>query len=64
MIRQNRIHKLLHRDDIIWVHDYHLIPMARFLWIARLDLSRGRVARRCTGITSIHPTRPHGEAVA
>ncbi len=23
--------KLLRRDDIIWVHDYHLIPMARFL---------------------------------
>ena len=25
------LHKLLRRDDIIWVHDYHLIPMARFL---------------------------------
>ena len=26
-----QLHKLLRRDDIIWVHDYHLIPMARFL---------------------------------
>ncbi len=25
------LHKLLRRDDIIWVHDYHLIPMAHFL---------------------------------
>ena len=26
-----QVHKLLRPDDIIWVHDYHLIPMARFL---------------------------------
>ena len=26
-----QVHRLLRRDDIIWVHDYHLIPMARFL---------------------------------
>jgi Glycosyltransferase family 20 len=26
-----QLHKLLRRDDMIWVHDYHLIPMARFL---------------------------------
>jgi trehalose 6-phosphate synthase len=26
-----RLHKMLRRDDIIWVHDYHLIPLARFL---------------------------------
>jgi trehalose 6-phosphate synthase len=26
-----QLHKLLRRDDIIWVHDYHFIPMARFL---------------------------------
>jgi trehalose-6-phosphate synthase len=26
-----QLQKLLRRDDIIWVHDYHLIPMARFL---------------------------------
>src|SRR3984893_4732095 len=26
-----QLHKLLRRDDIIWFHDYHLIPMARFL---------------------------------
>jgi len=26
-----QLHKLLRRDDTIWVHDYHLIPMARFL---------------------------------
>ncbi|HEV2042833.1 MAG TPA: trehalose-6-phosphate synthase [Casimicrobiaceae bacterium] len=26
-----QLHKLLRRDDMIWVHDYHLIPMASFL---------------------------------
>jgi trehalose 6-phosphate synthase len=26
-----QLNKLLRRDDVIWVHDYHLIPMARFL---------------------------------
>jgi trehalose 6-phosphate synthase len=26
-----QLHKILQRDDIIWVHDYHFIPMARFL---------------------------------
>ena len=26
-----QVHKLLRPDDIIWVHDYHLIPMVRFL---------------------------------
>ena len=26
-----QLHKLLRRDDIIWVHDYHFIPMARVL---------------------------------
>lgn len=26
-----QLHRLLRPDDIIWVHDYHLIPMARFL---------------------------------
>jgi trehalose 6-phosphate synthase len=26
-----QLHKMLRRDDIIWVHDYHFIPMARFL---------------------------------
>jgi trehalose 6-phosphate synthase len=25
------LHKMLRQDDIIWVHDYHLIPLARFL---------------------------------
>ncbi|MGH6796305.1 MAG: alpha,alpha-trehalose-phosphate synthase (UDP-forming), partial [Methylocella sp.] len=25
------LHKLLRRDDVIWVHDYHLIPLGRFL---------------------------------
>jgi Glycosyltransferase family 20 len=25
------VHKMLRRDDIIWVHDYHFIPMARVL---------------------------------
>ena len=24
-----QLHKMLRRDDIIWVHDYHFIPMAR-----------------------------------
>ena len=26
-----QLHKMLRRDDIIWVHDYHFIPMARVL---------------------------------
>ena len=26
-----QLHKMLRRDDVIWVHDYHLIPLARFL---------------------------------
>ncbi len=26
-----QLHKMLRQDDIIWMHDYHLIPMARFL---------------------------------
>jgi trehalose 6-phosphate synthase len=26
-----QLQKLLHPNDMIWVHDYHLIPMARFL---------------------------------
>jgi trehalose 6-phosphate synthase len=26
-----QLHKLLRQDDLIWVHDYHFIPMARFL---------------------------------
>ncbi len=26
-----QLHKLLRPDDLIWVHDYHLIPLARFL---------------------------------
>jgi trehalose 6-phosphate synthase len=26
-----QLHKMLRQDDIIWVHDYHLIPLARFL---------------------------------
>jgi trehalose 6-phosphate synthase len=26
-----QLHKMLRRDDMIWVHDYHFIPMARFL---------------------------------
>ncbi|MGH6840318.1 MAG: alpha,alpha-trehalose-phosphate synthase (UDP-forming) [Methylocella sp.] len=26
-----QLHNLLRRDDMIWVHDYHFIPMARFL---------------------------------
>jgi hypothetical protein len=25
------LHKLLRRDDMIWVHDYHFIPVAHFL---------------------------------
>jgi trehalose 6-phosphate synthase len=25
------LHKMLRRDDLIWVHDYHLIPLAGFL---------------------------------
>ncbi|MGB6175554.1 MAG: alpha,alpha-trehalose-phosphate synthase (UDP-forming) [Methylocella sp.] len=35
-----QLHKMLRRDDIIWVHDYHLIPMAGFLralgWVNRI----------------------------
>jgi trehalose 6-phosphate synthase len=27
----SRLNKLLHDDDLIWVHDYHLIPMAHYL---------------------------------
>lgn len=26
-----QLYRLLHPDDLIWVHDYHLIPMAQFL---------------------------------
>ena len=26
-----QLHRLLRPDDVIWVHDYHLIPIARFL---------------------------------
>ncbi len=26
-----QLHKILRRDDVIWVHDYHFIPMARVL---------------------------------
>lgn len=26
-----QLHKMLRREDIIWVHDYHLIPIASFL---------------------------------
>ncbi len=26
-----QLHKMLRHDDIIWVHDYHLIPLAYFL---------------------------------
>jgi trehalose 6-phosphate synthase len=26
-----QLHKMLRRDDMIWVHDYHFIPMARVL---------------------------------
>jgi trehalose 6-phosphate synthase len=26
-----QLHKMLRQDDIIWVHDYHLIPLAGFL---------------------------------
>jgi len=26
-----QLHKMLRREDLIWVHDYHLIPMASFL---------------------------------
>jgi trehalose 6-phosphate synthase len=26
-----QLHNMLCRDDIVWVHDYHLIPLARFL---------------------------------
>jgi trehalose 6-phosphate synthase len=25
------LHKLIHPDDLIWVHDYHLMPLARLL---------------------------------
>ena len=27
----NELHKLLQPDDLIWVHDYHLLPLARML---------------------------------
>jgi trehalose 6-phosphate synthase len=27
----NELHKLLEPDDLIWVHDYHLMPLARLL---------------------------------
>ena len=27
----NELHNLLQPDDIIWVHDYHLIPLAKML---------------------------------
>ena len=27
----NQFHKILKDDDIIWIHDYHLIPLARML---------------------------------
>jgi trehalose 6-phosphate synthase len=27
----SQLHKMLRRDDLIWVHDYHLIPLASFL---------------------------------
>ena len=26
-----QLHKMLRREDVIWVHDYHLIPLASFL---------------------------------
>jgi trehalose 6-phosphate synthase len=26
-----QLRKILHRDDIIWVHDYHLIPLRQYL---------------------------------
>jgi trehalose 6-phosphate synthase len=26
-----QLHKMLRQDDLIWVHDYHLIPLAHFL---------------------------------
>ncbi|MGH6836308.1 MAG: alpha,alpha-trehalose-phosphate synthase (UDP-forming) [Methylocella sp.] len=26
-----QLHSMLHREDIVWVHDYHLIPLACFL---------------------------------
>ena len=25
------LHKILEPDDLIWVHDYHLLPLARLL---------------------------------
>jgi trehalose 6-phosphate synthase len=25
------LHKLLRPDDVVWVHDYHLLPLARLL---------------------------------
>ena len=27
----NELHQLLRDDDVVWVHDYHLIPLARML---------------------------------
>jgi len=27
----SELHQLLRKDDVIWVHDYHLIPLARML---------------------------------
>jgi len=27
----NQIHELLRPDDVVWVHDYHLIPLAKML---------------------------------
>jgi trehalose 6-phosphate synthase len=27
----NQLHRLLRDDDVVWVHDYHLIPLARML---------------------------------
>ena len=26
-----QLHKMLRREDVVWVHDYHLIPIASFL---------------------------------
>ena len=30
-ISPNQLHRLLQPDDIVWVHDYHLIPLAKML---------------------------------
>jgi trehalose 6-phosphate synthase len=46
---------LLRENDTLWVHDYHLIPLARATGSASFFIfpgQHGRSFRRCLGITS------------